>query len=191
MDVTAADRIARHRAIAGDDFTFVMRCQDGVYGRLVQESAEDVVARETVEGHEPAPSDMADAIIDEVRDAEADTEADARWGISGCGPAAGTYHVLWTVRRGVWLTDQPTEGRIYATFGNYATVLDTARALRLARYVHRDTGRERILSERRTLGCAFHDRDLYVWLQGARRVETRSYAVVVEANDRPLYEPSA
>jgi hypothetical protein len=187
MDSTAADRIARHRAAAGDDFAFVMRCQDGVYGRLVQESAEDVVARETVEGHEPAPSEMADAIIDEVRD----TEADTRRGSSGCDPAAGTYHVLWTVRRGVWLTDQPTEGRIHATFGTYATALDTARALRLAQYVHRNTGRERTLSERRTLGCALHDPDLHVWLQDARRVETRSYAVVVEANDRPLYEPSA
>jgi len=191
MDSTAADSIARHRTVVNDDFAFVMRCQDGVYGRLVQESAEYVVARETVEGHEPAPSDMADAIIDDVRDTEADTEADTRRGISGCGPQAGTYHVMWTVRRGEWLTDQPTQDRIYATFGTYATALATARALRLARYVHRDSGRERTLSERRIAGCALHDRDLYVWLQGARRVETRSYAVVVEANDRPLYEPSA
>jgi hypothetical protein len=79
MDFTAADRIARHRAAAGGDFTFVMRCQDGVYGRLVQESAEYVVARETVEGHEPSPSAMADAIIDEVHDV-LDTEADTEPG---------------------------------------------------------------------------------------------------------------
>jgi hypothetical protein len=68
--VTTTTSTARDLVIArielGDDYQFVMRCQDGAYGQLVAEVAIDVVARETLDGDEPTDACMADAIIADV-----------------------------------------------------------------------------------------------------------------------------
>lgn len=69
---TIASQIEARRIDTAQDYQFVMRCQDGVYGSLVRDVALDVVARETVDGSEPDPADLADAIIADVRQTEQD-----------------------------------------------------------------------------------------------------------------------
>jgi hypothetical protein len=66
-------QLQNYRAELSEDYQFVMRCQDGKYGALASDIAVDVVARETVEGNEPSPNAMADAIIAEVHQTELDT----------------------------------------------------------------------------------------------------------------------
>jgi hypothetical protein len=68
-----ATQLVTHRTELNEDYQFVMRCQDGKYGALASEIAIDVVARETVEGDDPTPEVMADAIIAEARQTELDT----------------------------------------------------------------------------------------------------------------------
>lgn len=74
--MTITDSLASQLVIArielGDDYTFVMRCQDGEHGQLVADVAVDVVARETVEGDEPTDAYLVDAIIAEVSQTEQD-----------------------------------------------------------------------------------------------------------------------
>jgi hypothetical protein len=70
--MTTARQLVISRIALGDDYKFVMRCQDGEYGQMVSDVAVDVVARETVDGEEPTDAYMADAIIAEVRQTEQD-----------------------------------------------------------------------------------------------------------------------
>jgi hypothetical protein len=65
-DTSFAGQLVIDRITLGDDYRFVMHCQDGGYGPLVAEIAVDVVCRETVEGDEPTDAALADAIIAEV-----------------------------------------------------------------------------------------------------------------------------
>lgn len=67
ITMSIASQLEGHRIELGDDTTFVLRCQDGAYGRLVSDVAVDVVAGDTSDGNDPGPAALADAILVEVR----------------------------------------------------------------------------------------------------------------------------
>ena len=69
-----AAELEHHRDELGDDYRFILRCQDGVYGPLAAEIALHVVAGGTVDGSDPTDAQVADEILTEIRQTERDAD---------------------------------------------------------------------------------------------------------------------
>lgn len=70
--VGIAAELEHHRDALGDDFRFIVRCQDGVYGPLAADIAQHVIASGTVDGSEHTDAQVAAEILTEIRQTEVD-----------------------------------------------------------------------------------------------------------------------
>lgn len=108
------------------------------------------------------------------------------------------YRVLLTVNAdGEMLTHLPTAERLVGdVHHDYQNALTFAKTLRTALYQHKKTGEQRLLSELDTTGCAYRedaDEAASVWrfVKASTMLAPRSYALVVEDKDLPMFEPKA
>jgi hypothetical protein len=108
------------------------------------------------------------------------------------------YRVLLTVNAdGEMLTHLPTAERLVGKgHQDYQNALTFAKTLRTALYQHKKTGEQRLLSELETTGSAYRDDDemadrVWRFVKAATYLAPRSYALVVDEKDLPMFEPKA
>jgi hypothetical protein len=108
------------------------------------------------------------------------------------------YRVLRTIDdNGQMLIHLPTAERLVGDgHHDYGAALAHAKSLRTALYQHKKSGEQRLFSELDTTGCAYRedaDEAASVWrfVKAATYLAPRSYALVVEDKDLPMYEPKA